>query len=38
MNIEEDKMNMEKILALEDFDTTFAKRLAKNPKELDESK
>ena len=36
MNIEEDKMNMEKILALEDFDTTFAKRLAKNPKELKE--
>lgn len=29
-------MNIEKILALEDFDTTFAKRLAKNPKELKE--
>ncbi len=27
-------MNMEKILALEDFDTTFAKKLAANPKHL----
>ncbi len=27
-------MNMEKILALEDFDTTFAKKLATNPKHL----
>jgi len=31
-------MNMKKILALEDFDTSFAKKLSKDPKSLKEYK